>query len=50
MLAFWLIFASLMLPVEVRILPTYEAVANVALPLQWLADLGGQSRSRSTGT
>ncbi len=38
MLAFWLIFASLMLPVEVRILPTYEAVANVALPLQWLFD------------
>src|SRR5947207_3456685 len=41
MLAFWLIFVSLMLPVEVRILPTYEAVANVALPLQWLADLAG---------
>jgi sn-glycerol 3-phosphate transport system permease protein len=38
MLAFWLIFVSLMLPVEVRILPTYEAVANVALPLQWLAN------------
>ena len=38
MLAFWLIFMSLMLPVEVRIVPTYEAVANVALPLQWLAD------------
>jgi sn-glycerol 3-phosphate transport system permease protein len=38
MVAFWLIFVSLMLPVEVRILPTYEAVANVALPLQWLAD------------
>ncbi len=38
MLAFWLIFASLMLPVEVRILPTYEAVANVALPLQWALD------------
>jgi len=38
MLAFWLIFASLMLPVEVRILPTYEAVTNVALPLQWLFD------------
>lgn len=38
MLAFWLIFVSLMLPVEVRILPTYEAVANVALPLQWLID------------
>jgi sn-glycerol 3-phosphate transport system permease protein len=38
MLAFWLIFVSLMLPVEVRILPTYEAVSNVALPLQWLVD------------
>jgi sn-glycerol 3-phosphate transport system permease protein len=38
MTAFWLIFASLMLPVEVRILPTYEAVTNVALPLQWLVD------------
>jgi len=39
MLAFWLIFVSLMLPVEVRIVPTYEAVANVASPLQWLVDL-----------
>ena len=39
MLAFWLIFVSLMLPVEVRILPTYEAVANAALPLQWLLDV-----------
>ena len=38
MTAFWMIFASLMLPVEVRILPTYEAVTNVALPLQWLFD------------
>jgi sn-glycerol 3-phosphate transport system permease protein len=38
MVAFWLIFVSLMLPVEVRILPTYEAVSNVALPLQWLVD------------
>ena len=39
MTAFWLIFVSLMLPIEVRISPTYEAVANAALPLQWLADL-----------
>ncbi|MGD9880760.1 MAG: ABC transporter permease subunit [Reyranella sp.] len=38
MTAFWLIFVSLMLPVEVRILPTYEAVTNVALPLQWAVD------------
>jgi len=39
MTAFWLIFASLMLPVEVRIVPTYESVVNAALPLQWLLDL-----------
>jgi sn-glycerol 3-phosphate transport system permease protein len=38
MTAFWLIFLSLMLPVEVRISPTYEAVANVAWPLQWLIE------------
>jgi sn-glycerol 3-phosphate transport system permease protein len=38
MTAFWLIFVSLMVPVEVRIVPTYESVANLALPLQWLAD------------
>src|SRR4051795_1187402 len=39
MTAFWLIFVSLMLPIEVRIVPTYESAANVALPLnlmgQW---------------
>ena len=38
MFFFWMIFVTLMLPVEVRILPTYEAVANAALPLQWLID------------
>jgi sn-glycerol 3-phosphate transport system permease protein len=38
MTAFWLIFVSLMLPIEVRISPTYESVANAALPLQWIAD------------
>ncbi len=46
MTAFWLIFASLMLPVEVRILPTYEAVTNVALPLQWLLSTGSGSSHR----
>ena len=30
--AFWLIFVSLMLPIEVRIVPTYESAANAALP------------------
>ena len=31
MLAFWIIFATLMLPVEVRILPTYEVAASFGL-------------------
>ncbi len=35
--AFWAIFLSLMLPVEVRIVPTYEVVANVLVPIQSLA-------------
>jgi len=30
-LCFWLIFMTLMLPVEVRILPTFEVVANLGL-------------------
>ena len=42
--AFWLIFVSLMLPIEVRIVPTYKSAANVALPLNVLStwfDLSG---------
>ncbi len=31
MLAFWTIFVTLMLPVEVRILPTYEVVSDLGL-------------------
>ncbi|MDA0224895.1 MAG: sn-glycerol-3-phosphate ABC transporter permease UgpE [Proteobacteria bacterium] len=31
MLAFWMIFLTLMLPVEVRILPTYKVVADLGL-------------------
>ncbi|HLR82758.1 MAG TPA: sn-glycerol-3-phosphate ABC transporter permease UgpE [Paenalcaligenes sp.] len=31
MLCFWLIFITLMLPVEVRIVPTYEVVANLKM-------------------
>ncbi len=31
MLAFWIIFITLMLPVEVRILPTFEVVANLGM-------------------
>jgi sn-glycerol 3-phosphate transport system permease protein len=41
MTAFWLIFVSLMLPVEVRIIPTYEAVADAAGPLRWLFEVTG---------
>ena len=33
MAAFWAIFLSLMLPVEVRIVPTYDVMANVLSPL-----------------
>lgn len=42
--AFATVFCTLMLPVEVRILPTYEMAANLFGPLQWLVDvlhLGG---------
>jgi sn-glycerol 3-phosphate transport system permease protein len=35
-LAFWLIFCSLMLPIEVRIVPTYEVMGNVLTPLHRL--------------
>ena len=38
---FWLIFITLMLPVEVRIMPTYEVVANAFLPLNALLGLFG---------
>ncbi len=37
MVAFWLIFMSLMLPIEVRIVPTYEVAANAMTPLIWIA-------------
>lgn len=43
MTAFWLIFISLMLPVEVRIIPTYEAVADAAGPVRWFASTTGLS-------
>jgi sn-glycerol 3-phosphate transport system permease protein len=31
MLAFWMIFVTLMLPVEVRIVPTYQVVVDLGL-------------------
>lgn len=37
--AFATVFCTLMLPVEVRILPTYEMAANLFGPLQWLIDV-----------
>ncbi|WP_299980545.1 ABC transporter permease subunit [Desulfobacula sp.] len=37
--AFASVFCTLMLPVEVRILPTYEMAANVLNPIQALCDL-----------
>lgn len=39
--SFWLIFVTLMLPVEVRILPTFEVAANAFLPITKLTHLLG---------
>jgi len=40
-LIFWLIFVTLMLPLEVRIVPTYAVAANALSPYQTLLDLSG---------
>ncbi|MFA6156371.1 ABC transporter permease subunit [Mesorhizobium sp.] len=40
---FWLIFVTLMLPLEVRIVPTYAVVANVLSPYQTILDLTGMT-------
>ncbi|UUX48788.1 ABC transporter permease subunit [Nisaea acidiphila] len=41
MTAFWIIFMSLMLPIEVRIVPTYEVAANALTPFIWLGEVLG---------
>jgi sn-glycerol 3-phosphate transport system permease protein len=41
MTVFWLIFITLMLPLEVRIVPTYAVAANVLSPYQALLDMTG---------
>ncbi len=41
MTAFWLIFATLMLPIEVRIVPTYAVAAHPLQPLGWLLEQTG---------
>ncbi|GAB2177747.1 ABC transporter permease subunit [Dongia sp. agr-C8] len=41
MLVFWAVFITLMLPLEVRIVPTYAVAANVLSPFQALLDLSG---------
>ncbi|MBB3288976.1 MULTISPECIES: ABC transporter permease subunit [unclassified Rhizobium] len=40
---FWLVFITLMLPLEVRIVPTYAVIANVLSPYQGLLDITGIS-------
>jgi sn-glycerol 3-phosphate transport system permease protein len=40
-LMFWLIFITLMLPLEVRIVPTYAVAANVLSPYQAILDVTG---------
>ena len=41
MLLFWLIFITLMLPLEVRIVPTYAVAANALWPFQAMLDASG---------
>ncbi|ARO13813.1 sn-glycerol-3-phosphate ABC transporter permease [Ketogulonicigenium robustum] len=41
MLCFWLIFITLMLPLEVRIVPTYSVAANALQPFQAILDVTG---------
>lgn len=41
MISFWLIFITLMLPLEVRIVPTYAIAANALLPFQAILDITG---------
>jgi len=41
MLIFWLIFITLMLPLEVRIVPTYAVAANAFWPFQSIFDMIG---------
>ena len=41
MLVFWVIFITLMLPLEVRIVPTYAVAANVLTPFQQILNFAG---------
>lgn len=41
MLVFWAIFITLMLPLEVRIVPTYAVAANVLKPFQQILSVAG---------
>jgi sn-glycerol 3-phosphate transport system permease protein len=41
MLLFWMIFITLMLPLEVRIVPTYAVAANALAPFQAILDITG---------
>jgi sn-glycerol 3-phosphate transport system permease protein len=41
MIIFWMIFVTLMLPLEVRIVPTYAVAANALAPVQAVLDVLG---------
>lgn len=43
MAVFWLIFITLMLPLEVRIVPTYAVAANALLPFQTILNWTGMT-------
>lgn len=42
-IVFWLVLLTLMLPLEVRIIPSYGVAANVLDPVQTVADVSGVS-------
>lgn len=42
---FWAVFITLMLPLEVRIVPTYAVAANALMPFQAILDWTGISRA-----
>jgi sn-glycerol 3-phosphate transport system permease protein len=36
---FWMVFITLMLPLEVRVIPTYNVAADALQPIKWLVNL-----------
>jgi sn-glycerol 3-phosphate transport system permease protein len=50
MLLFWAVFVTLMLPLEVRIVPTYAVAANALQPFQAILDVTGLTQAINWAT